>query len=242
MIRNARGLTLFEVMVGVAVMALITFALAQATWQATRAKRGMELREHLYHTGRVALGRIRTDLEMAFLVQRKPEAVSGQGEFRTAFIGRDSGEEDSIHLTTLSGRRLAAGRPEADQREVGYVVDALADPPESPYPLPDGTKRLLRREDPLLDTDVTAGGDTLTLAEGVRTFNLEYWDAAEGSWVADWDSEGTSRPQVLPRAVRITLVLAHPRNAEASVRFQTIAVLGLGPKPLEIEEAPSAPQ
>lgn len=242
MMRNARGLTLFEVMVGVAVMALMTFALAQATWQATRAKRGMELREHLYHTGRVAIGRIRSDLEMAFLVQRKGEAVSGQGEFRTAFIGKDSGDEDSIQLTTLSGRRLAAGRPEADQREVGYVVEALAEHPESPYPLPDGSKQLLRREDASLDTDVTAGGDTMTLAEGVRVFNLEYWDATEGSWVTDWDSEGTTRPQTLPRAVRITLELAHPRTADASVRFQTIAVLGLGPKPLESGEAPSAPQ
>lgn len=244
-ILNQKGMTLFEVMIGVAIMAMITSILGQASWLATKGRRQIDTRELMYHQARVAMKRIVNDVQMSFIV--KPDRNSlrrNVSKFKSGFIGKDSGKDDSLTLTTLSGRRYVSGIKAADQREVGYRLDKLSDNMEerlSKQEQPDNAKRLLRREDQTLDVDIFQGGEEEVLAEGILQFDLQYWDAERKEWVNEWDSTGRVQEDKLPRAVQIRLQFANPFNPKSEpIDFSSIAFLELGPDPIDL--TPPTPQ
>lgn len=234
---NVAGMTLLEVLIGVAMLALITSALAQASWLTTKGKRTIEERQLLVHQARVAMQRLVNDLQMAFIVKPVLNPLGRDvSPFKSGFVGRDSGETDSIAFTTLAGRRYVAGLVAADQREMEYLLEPLD--PDAPrltrLPYPDDAKQLVRREDATLDDDLSTGGDKIVLAEGILKLNLEYWDPKEGDFVDEWDSASRITLNLLPRAVKITMTFPNPVNPDGDpVMFQSVALLGMGPDPVE---------
>lgn len=221
------GMTLLEVLVAVAILMVIGASLAQSAWLLTRGVRSIDERHEIYHQGKVAMMKLRQDLEMAFIVAAK----SNNDSIQTGLIGEDEGMEDSLSFTTLAGRRMYAGVAAADQREVGYSLEELAEPEDRVRPrgaYPSTAKQLMRRESFTLDKDFTKGGDSSVLVEGVVAMNLEYWDAEAREWVGSWSTKDSRYTNKLPRAVRIELRFPHPNDPEDStIDFRTTALLGM---------------
>ena len=222
-----RGLTLLEVLIGIALLSIITLCLGQSGTLMTKGRQRMEHRAHAYHAARVTLERIAQDVGMAFLVNSPTlkGMSAGSPVLETAFRGADHGDADALDVTTLSGRRMVADSPESDQREVGYQVMSV--------PVGEGAKQLIRRESRWIEGDVREGGETIPLLEGIRVFQLEYYDVEQGEWVSEWDSTERAHQGKLPAAVRVTITLQDPNHADAELAFSTVARIGLAPGPME---------
>lgn len=231
-----RGFTLIELLVSIGILAIMATIIAQVQWLATTGVRREERREMVVHAARVALQRLQTDIAMAFTLEPALNPLGRDvSPFQTGFMAQDSGDEDGLIFTTLSGRRLVAGEHAADQREVEYRLQNIEDDDVMErHAFLKGTKELVRREDRGLDDDLRSGGESLSLVQGVSKFALEYWDGPKGEWVNEWDTTSRATLNRLPRAVRITLDVVNPNRAEETFSFQLIAPVELGPDPIKL--------
>src|SRR5262249_9608375 len=116
-----RGLTLLEVLVSVAILALIGTLIYGAFDGMSRSRQGLARINDRYHQGRGALARMSRKLESAFISAHQPPLIS-QAVRTTAFIGHDSSTMDRIDFTSFSHRRLGRDVHESDQNELSYFT------------------------------------------------------------------------------------------------------------------------
>lgn len=233
-----RGFTLLEVLIGVFLLVMITAMLGQSAWFTTRGKRGIEAREAVTHTARVALARLRHDFETAFIAAPKLDSLGRDASpYASGFIGHS----EEIDLTSFCGVQLPGRENGPDFREVGYRLEAIPEEIRAEEQYPSDAKALVRREDAAPDDRISEGGESQVLVPALLGFALEYWDRADGAWSKDWDSTESGRQYLLPGAVRITLKLPNPRGENsAPLEFQTSVLLGLGPSPIGQSPLPTA--
>jgi len=175
---SARGLTLLEVMVAVAILAMVSVLIYGAFDGLGRGKKNLGRVNDRYHQGRSALSRISRELSSAFLSAHQPLT---EQQFRrlTIFKGTSSSPADRIDFTSFSHRRLVGESHESDQNELSYFVTDT----------PDGEGKVLaRREQARIDEDPEQGGRVEILISDVIEFELEYLDPATWEWVRNWDA------------------------------------------------------
>ena len=211
--KSARGLTLIEVLVAVAVMSMVSMTIWAATSQTARTRDIVEESHDRLHQVRVAFDMLSRDLNSAFLsMHRAPVEPSHD----TVFIGQDSGEEDRLDFATFTHQRRYPDVNESDQAEVAYFI---AEDPEIGKQL-----NLVRRESPILDVEPLEGGQYLILVEDVVAFDLEYFDFQMNEWQDEWDTtEMTDEAGFLPHQVRIRLVVLD-RHGEERVYGSQVAI------------------
>lgn len=191
-----QGFTLIEVVIALALMVGIG-GFAIATMRGTLDMRDyLEQEDVADRSARVALAKIRSQLQLAFLTENT-EAVS---TYQTVFIGKDEGELDVLYFATLAHRRMYYGAREGDQAEITLWTETGDD----------GNYILYHRESPRIDEEPDEDGVILPLATGVKTFDLDFLDGTSNTWVEEWDSTGTDESNRLPRAVQVHLVVMGP--------------------------------
>jgi len=190
-----RGFTLIELMVALAVLAMISVFTWQTLGSALNARDNLSFDDELEKTARITMGRLRREISLAFLT----ESVTAVNSYRTVFVGKDDGETDQLWFATRSHRRTLAGSRESDQTEITLWCE---DDPEhrSRYVL---LHREAQRIDHLPDKD----GPIMPLARNVSRFDLRYLDHTNGEWQDEWDTQGAETPNRLPRAVQVVLTL-----------------------------------
>jgi general secretion pathway protein J len=196
---RARGMTMIEVMVAIAILAMVAALIHGVIESLSRGKKGEEMRADRAHQGREAMQRMVRDLSAAYLSTHFPsnQALMTQ---RTAFVGRSSISFDRLDFTAFAHLRTDRDSHESDQAEVGYF--AARDPN-----VPDKMD-LVRREQTPIDLDPLKGGIVNVVAEDIDQFDVHYLDPQTGQWVETWDSmQVTGQPNRLPLEVKITLVL-----------------------------------
>ena len=196
---SARGFTLLEVLIAVAVLGLI----AGMTWKsfdgATTVKARIEQAEERDQMVRGALGRLAREISMSFLYEHYDRK-----RFRerpTLFRLRDGRREADVIFTSFGHERLHVDAKESDQALFEYSI--------GPDPR-DGSRRdLFRRVKPLLDEEAERGGEKAVVAEGVVGFSVEAWDPKDREWRAEWNSNGADRSGgvLLPPRVRLSLTV-----------------------------------
>lgn len=232
--RCPRGFTLIEVMVAIALMAIIMTLIWSSTSQSLRAKERVEGRDMVFHSGGTALRKISEDLVMAFLAGTvsKPTGFQmaqsgGQGAsspaavepFKTFFMGKDESEADELAFTSLSHQRLFKNAKESDQCKVAYQVVPGED---------DSTRMdLVRREDPWLDSTTEVKADPIVLVEGIRSFNVEYYEIKKAEWVKNWNTEQQEWQGRLPTAVRVSISFADPDDDQRTIPMSTAVTVPL---------------
>lgn len=216
--RRRRGLTLVEVMVSIAVVAMIGTVIFGAFQGMSRARDNMEAVSDRHHQGRAALSRMSRELGSAFLSAHLPPDALTNPTHQTAFMATDSGSNDRVDFNSFSHRRLRADSHESDQNELSYFT---ATDPET------GRLDLVRRESKYLDGDPARGGIVQVLAEDIESFELRYLDPLTGEWLETWDStQMTAQFGRLPAQVWITLAMrGGPEGAPA--RFETKVPLAM---------------
>jgi general secretion pathway protein J len=197
--RHARGMTLLEVMVSVAILAMIALLIYGAFDSMARGKKGEAMRSERARQGREAMERLTRELTSAFLSLHNPANTSLVTR-TTAFIAQSSASSDRIDFAAFAHKRVEKDAKESDQCEVGYFV--VKDPDVS------DKMDLVRREQTPIDMDPKRGGVVNVVAENVESFDLKYLDPTTGQWLDSWDTTQVSgQPGRLPLEIKIVLVL-----------------------------------
>jgi general secretion pathway protein J len=188
---GARGFSLLEVMIAVAITAIIGALTIGAFRQVDRASEIARSQGERYAAARLALSRLAREVSMAFLSEHYDHK-----RFRerpTLFKGR----EDTLLLTTMAHERLVLDAKESDQAVVEYSVDT--DPEHA------GEEALFRREKARIDDEPDREGRKDLVADHVAGFRVSYWDARRKDWVREWSTRSVDHADELPGRVRFEL-------------------------------------
>ena len=194
-----RGMTLLELLVSLAILAMMSLLIYGAFDSMTRGIKGEEVRSERGREGRDGLLRISRELTSAFLSMHNPTAIALITR-QTAFIGQHSSPFDRVDFAAFAHRRIVKNSRESDQCEVGYSV--VADPDVS------DKMDLIRREQIPIDQDPKRGGVVNVLVENIELFSLKYLDAATGIWSDTWDTTlVNAQYNRLPLEIKIAITL-----------------------------------
>jgi general secretion pathway protein J len=194
-VTRGRGFTLVEVMIAVAITAVIGVLMMGAFQRTYAAKELTDAQEERFGPARVALTRLARELSEAFLTDHYDR--KRYRESPALFRGKDLGAQDDLLFATMSHERLARDAKESDQATVEYTVEQ---DPERP-----GETALFRREKARFDEDPDRGGQKALVCAHVSTFDVQYWDWKRQEWAREWASNGLDHPNVLPTRVKVRL-------------------------------------
>jgi len=229
--RHDRGFTLVEVMIAIALLALVSTAMITAFTTSFETKRRVTAVNERYHEGRQTATRMARELRMAFL---RPEVPEELREEDPMMLTRFEGREDQIHFATTSHLRIHAGSKESDQSEVAYYLGRSDR--DSGY---EG-RTLFRRESKRVDNRPDRGGYIYPVVSGVKELKFEYWDDNGGlgddNWRRTWSSHDDPKEPLLPARIRVTLELESPIDGGPPIRFVTQAAPRLRRPITAIEE------
>lgn len=214
--RALRGFTLMEVMVAVAITALMGTLVTMAFQTGFRAKEEVEGEAEHYRMVRVALNRMAREIGSAYVSDRyDPKRYRDANDRPTNFIG----ERDRLLFTTFAHQRLYTDSKESDQAVVEYFVESSTEKGAR------GRQELKRRVNPNIGERMDRGGTTDVLFEGVKKLELEYWDSERKEWDDEWDTRRNEQKSFLPTRVRITLVALDENGKEARYTTQARIML-----------------
>jgi general secretion pathway protein J len=192
---RARGFTLVEVLIAMAITAIMGAMVAGAVGQLGRAADLARAQDERYAEARRALTRLAAELAMAYTSEHYDRARHSNGR-PTLFRGR----EDGLLFSTMAHVRLFRGAKESDQAYVEYLVET--DPDDR------GSEALFRREKIRIDGEPDDGGHRDVVARAVKRLTLSYWDPAKKEWVREWDTTRVERANELPALVRAEMELS----------------------------------
>lgn len=214
----ARGFTLLEVLIAVAVLALIGGLTYKSFDAASDLKTRIERAAERDQTVRGALARMSREISMAFLSEHFDHK-----RYRarpTIFKLRDGRREADVLFTSFAHQRLITDAKESDQAAFEYSLGASADG--------SGKRDLYRRVKTVIDEEIERDGEKAVLAEDVLSFSVECWDPKDREWRSEWSSADTSRTGqvLLPPRVKLTLALKGENGQERTYTTQTQIFLG----------------
>lgn len=192
--RAPKGFTLAEVMVALAITAVIGGSVWGSFSQGFRARDLVETEAETYRELRTGSTRIVHEISMAFLSNNYDTTRFRDNTNRPTFF---SGQNDRLSFSMLGHQRLARDAKESDQSAVFYKVDR--DPDQK------GVTSLLRCEKPVLDDDPEHCARWETLITDVKKVEFKYWDNKRKDWVNEWDTRRNEHPDQLPDRVKLIL-------------------------------------
>ncbi len=187
---SRRGFSLLEVMIAIAITAVIGAMAAGVFQQVDHASTVARDQGERYAGARLALTRLSRELSMAFVSEHYDRA-----RFRdrpTLF----KGDGEKLLFTTMSHVRLVQDAKESDQAVVEYLVER--DPASN-------EDALFRREKARIDDEPDRGGRKDLVATHVKALSLRYWDLKRKEWVREWSTRSQEKLNELPTRVRIEL-------------------------------------
>jgi general secretion pathway protein J len=185
-----RGFSLLEVMIAIAITAVIGAMAAGVFQQVDHAATVARDQGERYAGARLALTRLSRELSMAFLSDHYDRAR--YRDRPTLF----KGDGERLLFTSMSHVRLVQDAKESDQALVEYLVE------RDPISNEDA---LFRREKARLDDEPDRGGRKDLVATHVKALSLRYWDLQRKEWVREWSTRSPEKLNELPTRVRIEL-------------------------------------
>lgn len=213
-----RGFTLLEVIVAVAITAMIGATIAVAFNTGFKAKEIVETEAEQYRGLRSTMDRMVREIGAAFVSDRyDSRRYRDQNDRPTNFIGA----RDKLIFTSLAHQRLYADAKESDQMVVAYEVRTSTKKGSR------GQQDLMRRENPNLygEDKMDRGGVEDVLLENVKRVEFSYWDSDQKDWVTEWDTRKLEKKSILPVRVRIALIRVDESGHEQRYTTETRIML-----------------
>jgi general secretion pathway protein J len=201
---NRRGFTLMEVMIAIAILAMIGAVTFKAFDSAYDLKSRVEKAEERDQAVRGALVRIAREVSMTFLSEHYDK--KRYRERPTFFRLKDGRGEADLTITSFAHERLSIDAKESDEAVFEYKLDRGED----------GNSSIFRRVKPILDEDWERGGEKAVLAENVLKFSVEAWEPKTSEWRPEWDSNSIQRTNsiLIPPRVRISITIKDENGKE----------------------------
>lgn len=211
--RARSGMTLIEIMVSMAILAVISTLLYTGFVQTSRNKQRVEANLERSHEIRMGLERIASELSMAYVsAQRNPD--ESLRPVITALVAKEVGNGTRLDFTSFSHRRLYRNAHESDQNEISYFVTRDPHKPDE--------KVLARREQRRVDDDPQKGGETQVLVQNVSSFKVTFLEPLTTEWVSTWDTtQGAMQPNRLPTQAKILLTVPNASGSGPEQTFGT---------------------
>ena len=197
-----KGYTLFEVLMTLAILAVVFSLLYMTFHQSMRVMAHSEDRAEVIQQGRLILERMADELKGSFI----PTEENRSKVFRYGLVGQSTKEGnnfmDRLDFTTFANRQSNSPESIGDICELGYFLDHE----------PGGKGlTLFRRPDGAVDGDLRQGGRSLAVCDRVRSLSFLFFDR-QGGKQKEWNSlEGVRRNQ-LPSRIEIQLKLEDSRG------------------------------
>ncbi len=192
-------MTLLEVLVSIAILAMIALLIYGAFDSVSRGKKAEEMRADRARQGREAMQRMVREISSAFLSMHQPPTTALLTR-QTAFIAVAGSPYTRIDFSAFAHRRYERDAKESDESEIGYFVSDDPDVQDK--------HDLVRREQSPIDMYPGKGGVVNVVAENVDIFNVKFLDPTTGLWTERWDTTQTSgQPNRLPIEIRISLTM-----------------------------------
>lgn len=207
------GFTLIEIMLALALMALLTSILWGTFAQTAKVKQRIEQSQDRTHTVRVALMRMSREIEMAFMTAE----TSGTQEKRTMFSGTTHNDFDELRFSWFGHQRLRADAAEGDTALITYFPQLDPDDSTRTNLMRRETRRLEAKDPKLIP------GETYILCPAVSRLKFSYYDYKQKDWREEWDTTTADGLQYLPTQVRIALTVLDERGM--AITFTSIARL-----------------
>jgi general secretion pathway protein J len=205
--RASSGFTMIELMLALAIFALITTIMFGSFSQTASSKRVIQSDQERTHSVRVALMRMTREIEMAYMSDNENTAISNR---RTLFVGSARVDVDELMFSTFAHQRLRAGAAEGDTSLISYF--GARDPDDRRI------LNLMRRETRRLQAEdpATLPGEAYILCPDVSKVKFAYYDHKKKEWETDWSTLDASGMPYLPTHIRITITILDQRGREVS--------------------------
>ena len=214
--RSLKGFTLMEVMVAIAITALMGGLITVSFNTGFKAKETVEADSERYRMLRAAMSRMCREIGAAFISDRyDPKRYRDAYDRPTNFIGT----HEKLLFTSMAHQRLYSDAKESDQMVVEYSVKTSTDRKAH------GRDDLIRRENPILEERMDRGGEEDVLFEGAKKLEFDYWDTEKKEWDDEWDTRRPERKSILPTRVRITLTALDENGKEVKYTTQARVML-----------------
>jgi type II secretion system protein J len=191
-----RAFTLVEIMVSIAIFALI-MAAVYSTWiiilKSTQV--GQEAAAQVQRQ-RIAIRTIEDSLTCIQSFQASMQYYS--------FIIQNGDQPELSFTARLPNHFPRNGRFDSNLRRLTFTVEPDADANS-------GNDLVLRQNPILMDMDPDEQATPLVLARSVKDFVVECWDTNALDWVQEWDDTNS-----IPALVRVTLTLGGNTTAQGS--------------------------
>jgi general secretion pathway protein J len=188
--KNYDGFTLIELLISITLLAIIGGLLWGIFARTIKIQEFVDKDEEKYHAMRLAINKIQTELEGAFLKDQNENK-------NIQFIGKEEGDFDRIIFNTFSHSKFIKDKHESDQNEIEYFIDTDKE----------GNKVLKRKENAII-SDEKEKGDKFSFLSNVAMFDLKYCDGYMGEWKNEWDTTRADFVNKLPIAVAIKIKVA----------------------------------
>jgi hypothetical protein len=99
------------------------------------------------------------------------------------------GKESELYFATMNSSRVREGEQQADFIKVAYLLKSCKSLGESNSRSSGSSSCLIRRTSPIVEGDITLGGQDVVLLQDVTEFKLRYYGKGKQDWVSDWDSK-----------------------------------------------------
>ncbi|MDE3269346.1 MAG: prepilin-type N-terminal cleavage/methylation domain-containing protein [Pseudomonadota bacterium] len=186
-----KGMTLLEVILSLAILASLMMAVSLLLRNATEMKTGIAQVANVNHRLQLAMSKISTDLEHAFMVQKADLDRHTKSIF---FIQKD-GNSDRLSLVAFTHRPTVKNSKESDLTYIHYKV-ARGDDGQLPH--------LWRGEAVRVPESFREPPPAQVIAKGIKSLRVLPWDGER--WMQEqWNSSRRGFRNTLPHMVRIEI-------------------------------------
>jgi prepilin-type N-terminal cleavage/methylation domain-containing protein len=209
--KNIGGFTLLEILIALSILATVIAIVFGSYTQTFRNIEGAESQAEIYQMARIALERIKEDLECSL--------ISEDGSTSDGFSGKDDkiDDRDADTLYFLSKKHLSLDDEDGYSGSARIAFYILEDDEEEGF--------VLYRSDTLKYEEIPeekAGG--LILCEGLHSVNFTYYNS-DGDEYESWDSSGGEFKDRLPAMVSIQLEFVIKSRPDEPLKFVTSIAL-----------------
>jgi len=214
------GFTLLELLLAVAIAAVIIATVNFAFFQSHKNIEAVRTQREAYQTVRIIMDRMIKDLTCSYVPAGRTQMTTQDlSMYRFIGVNDDSSgvDKDTISFTTTTD--IGFSKVPGGICEVDYYLKEMEDR-KSVY-------TLMRREDPTPHAGITKSGNEMEMADGVLAMNIVYIDESNQE-VNEWD---LARKLTLPKQVKVTLTMESGKDKQifSATAFLPLSGIKLNP-------------